>query len=521
IMAVINSAIALYKAIQSFIKYITKMLEIVNSFVEGILEICSGNIKNAANFLERSLADGVPIVIGFLANQVGLDLSGRIRDVLGTVREKVDKGLDFLIDKVVGFVEKLVAKVKQAKDKILGWFGLKKPLTTKDGVNHTLYFTGSENNSVLTIATTPMSVVDYIGKIKTDNKLKDSDVATPLATAQKIDTEEKKDASTDADKQKKTDEVNKLMTQLATELSALPLTAATGVNSGAIYGGEYMGFFGSSAVVAFQKAPFDPGSGPNVSHSIFDKINVRRDLNGSYYVKGHLLNDNLGGPGTTWSNLTPINRQANKDHQLEFEDPVKLIVNGTAAKVTNTKSLPTKGTMKGFSVTASYGRSEPAALSQLKDDSIDDYPSGFDPAWDMTEVIDVLEGEKYVPTQLNCSAVITKENETTEKTHSKTIMNDINYGILSSYQFGAKPKVNVILGEKIKDCKTVTEALAILMEIKGIGYARAQRIIDVFKAKKKITNGKSEIGIGVQALNKQNRDKNITWGAVPASWNPS
>ena len=56
IMAVVNSAIALYKAIQSFIKYLKQMLEIVNSFVEGVVEIANGNTKKAANFLESTLA---------------------------------------------------------------------------------------------------------------------------------------------------------------------------------------------------------------------------------------------------------------------------------------------------------------------------------------------------------------------------------------------------------------------------------------------------------------------------------
>src|SRR5207253_10245265 len=55
IMAVINSAIALYKAIQSFIRYLRQMLEIVNSFVEGTLEIAKGATKKAANFLENSI----------------------------------------------------------------------------------------------------------------------------------------------------------------------------------------------------------------------------------------------------------------------------------------------------------------------------------------------------------------------------------------------------------------------------------------------------------------------------------
>jgi hypothetical protein len=108
IMAVVNSAIALYKAIQSAIKYIRKMLEIVNSFVEGTLQIAQGQTKNAANFLEGALARGVPVVIGFLANQVGLNLSERLKEALEIVRDKVDKGLTWVIDKIVTFVEKLV-----------------------------------------------------------------------------------------------------------------------------------------------------------------------------------------------------------------------------------------------------------------------------------------------------------------------------------------------------------------------------------------------------------------------------
>ena len=53
IMAVINSVIAIYKAVQSFIQYLRQMLEIVNSLVNGVAEIASGNIKVAADFIDR------------------------------------------------------------------------------------------------------------------------------------------------------------------------------------------------------------------------------------------------------------------------------------------------------------------------------------------------------------------------------------------------------------------------------------------------------------------------------------
>lgn len=102
IMAVINSAIALYRAVQSFIRYLRQMLEIVNSFVEGVVEIASGNTSRAANFLERTLARGVPIVIGFLANQVGLSgLGRRIGEMVVVARGMVDRALTWLVNRAV------------------------------------------------------------------------------------------------------------------------------------------------------------------------------------------------------------------------------------------------------------------------------------------------------------------------------------------------------------------------------------------------------------------------------------
>jgi hypothetical protein len=102
IMAVVNSAIALYSAIQSFIKYLRQMLEIVNSFVEGVVDIASGNITTAANYLERTLARAVPIVIGFLANQVGLSGIGRrVGEMIGRAQEMVDQALTWLVNKAV------------------------------------------------------------------------------------------------------------------------------------------------------------------------------------------------------------------------------------------------------------------------------------------------------------------------------------------------------------------------------------------------------------------------------------
>ncbi|MEQ1675993.1 MAG: DUF4157 domain-containing protein [Chitinophagaceae bacterium] len=112
IMAVVNSCIAIYKAIQSFIKYLRQMLEILNSFVEGVAEIASGNTKKAADFLEKMLAKGIPIVIGFLANQVGLGGIGKkIGEMIEKAREMVDKALEWLVNKCVDTAFKVIDKI--------------------------------------------------------------------------------------------------------------------------------------------------------------------------------------------------------------------------------------------------------------------------------------------------------------------------------------------------------------------------------------------------------------------------
>jgi len=102
IMAVVNSFIAIFRAIQSFIAYLREMLETFARFVEGVLAVAMGNLKPAADKLEQSLGRAMPIVIGFLANQVGLrGLGRRVGEMIATIQEQVDRALDWLIDRAV------------------------------------------------------------------------------------------------------------------------------------------------------------------------------------------------------------------------------------------------------------------------------------------------------------------------------------------------------------------------------------------------------------------------------------
>ena len=164
IMAVINSTIALYKAIQSFIAYIKQMLEIVNSFVMGVAEIAKGNILSAAKFLEGALAKAVPIAIGFLANQVGLGgLGKRIGEMIKKVQGKVDDALTWLVDKAVSAGGALLKMGKSAISAVKNWWQTRKEFTDAAGKKHALYYPSAQGE--LTVASTPTPVNQFLDKL--------------------------------------------------------------------------------------------------------------------------------------------------------------------------------------------------------------------------------------------------------------------------------------------------------------------------------------------------------------------
>jgi hypothetical protein len=102
IMTVVNGFITFFRAVQSFIEQLTKILQVINTFIQGVGEIARGNIQQAADFLENALSRALPVAIAFLANQVGLrGLGRRIGEMIGRAREAINSGIDWLIDRAI------------------------------------------------------------------------------------------------------------------------------------------------------------------------------------------------------------------------------------------------------------------------------------------------------------------------------------------------------------------------------------------------------------------------------------
>jgi hypothetical protein len=98
VMAVVNSFVAFFNAIQSAIEYLRDILEIINRYVTTLAQIAAGNITPGAQMLEQGLAAAIPIAIGFLANQVGIgNVPEKVVELIGGLRALIDRALDWLI----------------------------------------------------------------------------------------------------------------------------------------------------------------------------------------------------------------------------------------------------------------------------------------------------------------------------------------------------------------------------------------------------------------------------------------
>ncbi|MET0234128.1 MAG: hypothetical protein ABW224_05800 [Kibdelosporangium sp.] len=102
VMAVINSFVAFFNAIQSAIEYLRDILTIVNEYVTTFAQIAAGEIAPGAQKITQGLGHAVPIAIGFLANQVGIgNIPEKIVEIIGGLRELVNQAIDWLIQQAI------------------------------------------------------------------------------------------------------------------------------------------------------------------------------------------------------------------------------------------------------------------------------------------------------------------------------------------------------------------------------------------------------------------------------------
>jgi len=142
---VVGAIQVIYDVLSFFVNRINQILGLVNAVVSSIKQIAEGSIGAAANWIEEAMDRTLPTIIAFLADLVGIsDPAPSVRDIVKSIREKVDKALDWLVD-----------KAKAIGQRILGALGLggreeKKPAAAEPDVPAVTFTAAGESHRLWT-----------------------------------------------------------------------------------------------------------------------------------------------------------------------------------------------------------------------------------------------------------------------------------------------------------------------------------------------------------------------------------
>jgi hypothetical protein len=165
VMAVVNSFIAFFNAVQSAIEYLRDLLLIVYDYVSTIASVARGDVEPGAAKIEHGLASAVPVAIGFLANQVGLgNIGEKIAEILEALRGVVDRAIDWLLDKAMQLGKAVLAKLGLGEESKTG------PTVSEkvefDGEMHTVH--NQQGSYVLVTESVPTLLSEHKSKAVKD-----------------------------------------------------------------------------------------------------------------------------------------------------------------------------------------------------------------------------------------------------------------------------------------------------------------------------------------------------------------
>ncbi len=97
--AFIKAAKAIIDIVMWFVNNAQRIASLLQSIMQSVTAIASGNLSAAAQYVEESLARFIPTAIGFLASLLGIgDLAPKVRKIIDKVQEPINAAIDWVLE---------------------------------------------------------------------------------------------------------------------------------------------------------------------------------------------------------------------------------------------------------------------------------------------------------------------------------------------------------------------------------------------------------------------------------------
>jgi hypothetical protein len=171
----VEAIIDAYKMIKTAIEYAERILRVVDSALDSILDLAAGVTSKAAGAVEKGLTMGLEIAVAFIAKVLSIgDLPQKIKAIVEEdIRPAVDTAIDGVIDTIIDIVKgikEVAVDVKETVSSAFNWGRTKTRFTDDAGESHSAYIENKAGGPVLMVASTPRTAEEILEEYKSKEK---------------------------------------------------------------------------------------------------------------------------------------------------------------------------------------------------------------------------------------------------------------------------------------------------------------------------------------------------------------
>ncbi|GAA5438250.1 hypothetical protein Daqu01_03395 [Deinococcus aquaticus] len=330
--AFVQALLTAFSGVQTLISQGSQIMGVILNALGSVQAIAAGQVGAAAGFVERTIGGSIPIVLTFLGRLVGLgNIGTRIRNTVKKLRTR----LDATIDRLMGRIRKMLSGGKSERQAAGTQVAAGARIVTariepQGQAAHTLVFSSDGKASSLMIHSRPRTFNEFITDLPIDTQHVD---AAAIPHLQKLKSRAVAQA-TDIDQHNQNRQTTASNPDVVTKLEALATTIeaimeqfkqnhVSIVRFGGLHNGE-----GTWMKAKVLNRRYLEGSKPQDrdDSALYRSLNAARP---KAWVRGHLLNEGLGGPGTAYNLVTltqAANNRSGQSHYHLFEKHIKAAI---------------------------------------------------------------------------------------------------------------------------------------------------------------------------------------------------